>query len=330
MTRMASRALRVVMSRSLLLWLLAAGTRAKALPCDVGQWEVKAPTRTSQRVCEDCPAGYRCPDRKAKLPCTDCAPCQSITVSGQTAYQPQNDAMGEYELLPGSTGSGKGAYRFGGYFLYFTHLQKPARAPAWCISAELGAPRCELYLRHYDAAAGTALTTRSSGTWEVLVDEGAKADVGRYVAAMNVHAVCTSRALTWARIHAAREETRVVGDNAEGQFGDEATHLRDNGVGNSRSRRVVILASCAAVTVVIGSWLSLSQTVAAATELVRHKGAAGGTSGYASGVGPGTSPGFAGVAPDACDSLTLPPSEGGGTERDAAAREEVRTLLSTV
>ena len=48
------------------------------------------------------------------------------------------------------------------------------------------------------------------------------------------------------------------------------------------------------------------------------------------GTGPGTSPGFAGVAPDACDSLTLPPSEGGGTERDAAAREEVRTLLSTV
>ena len=267
-------------------------------------------------------------------------PCQSITVSGQTAYQPQNDAMGEYELIPGSTGSGKRAYRFGGYYLYFIHLHAPPHSQAWCISAELGDSRCKMYLRHYDTTTGTALTTRRSGTWEVLVEEGAKADVGHYVAAMNVRATCTSQAMTWKGIHTGRDETRVVGDDAGSQFGDEAIQLRGNSPRNSRGRSVLVLTSCAAIFVVIVSWLSLSHTVAVSTELVRRTGAAGCTpgpdpGGVTSGTcvpGHGTKPGFAGAKPDMFHSIS--PAERDGPERecklDAAAQEEVRSLLNTV
>ena len=171
----------------------------------------------------------------------------------------------------------------------------------------------------------------------VLVDEGAKADVGHYVAAMNVRATCTSQAMTWKGIHTGRDETRVVGDDAGSQFGDEAIPLRDNSANNSRGRSVLVLASCAAVFVVIVSWLSLSSTVAASTELVRRTGAAKGTPGPDPGgvtcvPGPGTSPGFAGAISD--DSRPLSPAGYESAERerqrDIAAQEEVRSLLNTV
>ena len=36
---------------------------------------------------------------------------------------------------------------------------------------------------------------RTSGTWKVRVEAGANADIGHYIVAMNVRAVCVSRPL---------------------------------------------------------------------------------------------------------------------------------------
>lgn len=198
--------------------------------------------------------------------------CTSIMLSGQHDHQPQELAMGLYEEVRGlkaTAEDNRPIFRFGARYL---HYQAPLsgskqgiyasrESGRWCIGKALvGMASCDLYMR---SSASTPLTTPTSGVWHVKVTRGAAADVGTYVVALNVQADCHAfaPALPAAGSMAARALPTILDASQGHVFGSEAPAILQNSL---QSRKwPVLAASCAALMLVLASWVSLSRQIAA-------------------------------------------------------------------